>query len=169
MIRLFLCLALLTPLWGCGYHIPGRASSLPPEVQTLYVELFTNRTVEPFLENRLTDLVTEEFARRSVLRLTEDRERADAVLSGSVTTYATAPVSYGRDDEITEYRSSLTLSAMLRRRSDGKALWKGDLSWTEEYPSSDDKSAQEDNEEAAITEISARLAEELYFRIVDNF
>lgn len=167
--RLLPLVALLSLLGGCGYHLPGRGNNLPPDVQTLYVEIFANRTTEPFLENRITDLVTQEFARRRSLRLIEDAARADAVLSGTVASYASSSISYGSDDEVTEYRSSMVISAHLRRSADGKTLWKGTLSWTEEYPSSDDKTVQEDNEAAAIEEISARLAEELYFRIVDNF
>jgi outer membrane lipopolysaccharide assembly protein LptE/RlpB len=167
--RLPLLLVILSLLAGCGYHPPGRGGNLPAEVRTLHIELFANRTAEPFVENGITDLVTDEFARSRYLRLSEDKERADAVLSGAVSAYSTVPISYDRNDEITEYRSALTITATLRRAADGKVLWKGDLSWDEEYPSSDDKAVQEDNEAEAILLISDRLAEELYFRIVDNF
>lgn len=164
-----LLLVILFLLTGCGYHLSGRGNNLPPEVQTLYIELFANRTAEPYLENRIADLVTDEFARNRDLALREDKEQADAVLSGAISTYTTVPISYDSNDEITEYRSALTIAATLRRTSDGKVLWKGDLSWDEEYPSSDDKAVQEDNEAEAILQISERLAEELYFLIVDNF
>lgn len=167
--RLLLALLLVVLVAGCGYHLPGRGNNLPEDVQTLYVAHFTNRTAEPFLEDQVTDLVTREFGLRQVLQLTEDASSADAVLSGSVVSYANRSISYASDDEISEYRSVMTISADLRRSSDGKSLWKGKLSWDEEYPSSDDKTAQEDNEAAAIEEIVARLAEELYFRIVENF
>lgn len=169
MRRLILVWMLPFFLGGCGYHFSGQANNLPPEIRSLYIELFANRTTEPFLENLITNQVTEEFARSRSLHLTEDRTPSDAVLSGTVSAYSTSPISFGRNDEITEYRSDMTVDAVLFRTSDGKTLWKGNLSWTEEYPSNDDKAVQEDNEAEAIEVIAERLAEELYFRIVDNF
>ena len=168
MRRLGLLLTILL-LTGCGYHQPGRSSNLPSEVQTLYIELFSNRTTEPLLENFITDRVIDRFARTGRLRLVETREGADAVLSGVVTGYSTASISYDRRDVITEYRSIMTISVVLRQMSDERVLWKGNVDWSEEYPASPDKSAQEDNEAAAIAVISDRLSQELYFRIMENF
>lgn len=169
MRNLSLLLTALLLLAGCGYHLPGRSSDLPPEVQTLYIELFSNRTAEPFLENSLTDRVTDRFARTRSLRLVERRDRADAVLSGVVTSYTTSPISYDRRDVITEYRSIMTIAVTLRQTKDDRVLWKGNVDWSEEYPANLDKSAQEDNEAAAIEVIVDRLSQELYFRITENF
>jgi outer membrane lipopolysaccharide assembly protein LptE/RlpB len=169
MRRLVFLFGTLLLLWGCGYHLPGQGGTLPPEIETLHIELFSNRTSEPFLENQVTDFVTDQFARRRMLRLVEDPAQADAVLTGSVTAYSAVPVSYDRNDRITEYRSTMEISATLRRADVGEVLWKGNVSWTEEYPASLDKMAQEDEEAAAIEVISERLAEELYFRITENF
>lgn len=168
MRRLGLLLAILL-LSACGYHLPGRSSNLPPDVRTLYIELFSNRTTEPLLENFITDRVVDRFARTDRLRLVETRMGADAVLSGIVTGYSTTPISYDRRDVITEYRSFMTISVVLRQKSDERVLWKGNVDWSEEYPASSDKSAQEDNEFAAIEVISDRLSQELYFRIMENF
>jgi outer membrane lipopolysaccharide assembly protein LptE/RlpB len=154
---------------GCGYHLPGRGSSLPPEVQSLYIELFSNRTAEPFLENRITNNVIDRFARKRQLRLVEKRDIADAVISGVITGYDTSPISYDRNDVITEYRSTMTIAVALRQTADDRILWKGSIDWSEEYPASLDKSVQEDNEAAAIAVIADRLAQELYFRIMENF
>lgn len=163
-----LLLAILM-LAGCGYHLPGRGNSLPPEVQSIYIELFTNRTAEPFLENRMTDTTVDWFARKRSLRVVEKREVADAVLSGVVIAYSTTPISYDRNDLITEYRSSMSIAVTLRQTADDRVIWKGNIEWSEEYPTSPDKNVQEDNEAAAIEVISDRLGQELYFRIMENF
>jgi outer membrane lipopolysaccharide assembly protein LptE/RlpB len=165
---IFLCLLPLL-LCGCGYHITGQASNLPPEIRSVYIELFANRTAEPYLENILTNEVIKEFARDRNLHIPEDRHAADAVINGTVSAYSTLPVSYGVDDEITEYRSVMDIDVVLYRASDGKTLWKGRHSWSEEYPSNDDKAVQEDNEAEAIRVIVERLADELTFGIADNF
>lgn len=168
-LRRLILLAAVLSAAGCGYHLPGRGSSLPADVQTVYIDLFVNRTVEPFLENGLTNEVAREFARRGVLRPVADAGKADALLTGEITGYETVPISFDRNDEITEYRSLMTVSAVLRRADTGRVLWKGGVSWSEEYPASADKAAQEDNEAAAVEIITARLAEELRFRILDGF
>jgi outer membrane lipopolysaccharide assembly protein LptE/RlpB len=163
---LFAALLLLT---GCGYHLPGRGGNLPSEVQSLYIELFSNRTAEPFLENSITDSMITRFARIRPLRMVEKRDIADAVLSGVVTAYSTSPISYDRNDVITEYRSTMTIAVTLRQAADDRILWKGSIDWSEEYPANLDKGVQEDNEAAAIAVIVDHLAQELYFRIMENF
>lgn len=169
MSRFFLSLVVVLLLGGCGYQIAGRSDKLPLEVQSLYIELFANRTYEPYLENRLTDRVTERFARKQPLRLVEKRERADAQLSGEITRYTSTPISYSSSDVITEYRSNMVIAVTLRRSFDDRVLWKGNLEWSEEYPASLDKAVQEDNEAAAIGVIVDRLTDELYSRITENF
>lgn len=168
MRRLVLLFAVLL-LTGCGYHLQGRSSNLPPDVQTLYIEMFSNRTMEPLLENYITDRVVDRFARTGTMRLVESPGRSDAVLSGTIITYSTVPISYDRSDVITEYRSLIAIAVTLQQSSDARVLWKGTVEWSEEYPASLDKSAQEDNETAAIGVISERLSQELYFRIMENF
>jgi outer membrane lipopolysaccharide assembly protein LptE/RlpB len=156
-------------LTGCGYHLPGRGGNLPSEVQSLYIELFNNRTAEPFLENSITDSMIARFARNRPLRMVEKRDIADAVLSGVVTAYSTSPISYDRNDVITEFRSTMTIAVTLRQAADDRILWKGSIDWSEEYPANLDKGVQEDNEAAAIAVIVDHLAQELYFRIMENF
>jgi len=169
MRSLFLLIAALMLLAGCGYHFSGHGSNLPSDIHSVYVELFINQTAEPFLENRVTQRVIDRFAGKRVLRLVENKAKADAILSGAVVAYTTTPISYDRNDVITEYRSTMTISGTFRQAADDRILWKGAVNWSEEYPANIDKSVQEDNEAAAIEVISDRLAQELYFRIVENF
>ncbi len=168
MGRILIVALLALAAGGCGYRLPGE-SPFGPEVRTLYVELLENRTLEPFLENGVTDHLVSEIARGGVFTVTDRREEADAVLSGEITGYSSGAIAYDRLDAIVEYRSEMRASAQLRRSRDGKALWKGGASWTEEYLASDDKALQEDNETAAIGVIGERLAEELYRRMLESF
>ncbi len=168
--RLAAILVLTGLLAGCGYQLPGRTGTkLPAEVRTIHVQMFENRTYRPFLEFDLANFVIGRLARSRLLRLVDHREAADAVLNGSIVLYETVPISYDRQDQIREYRSRMSVEAVLRHAADGRVLWKGVVSWAEEYPSSMDKNVQEINELAAIRVISQRLAEEIYTRMVDDF
>ncbi len=161
---------LLLPLLlaGCGYHPLGRGA-LPEGIDTVYVELFENRTLEPFLENTITNEVVEEFSRRRGLRVIEEPSKAEARLEGQVQGYRVDAISFDPDDRIGQFRVTITIEAALRKFDSGRMLWKGQLSWSEEYPINQDKSIQEDNEAAAVREIADRLAENLYFHLQQNF
>ncbi len=157
-------------LWGCGYRPPGEGLSPYEGVHVLQVEQFANRTFEPFLEVALTNEVIKRFSRSRTFSIDANgHQAAEGVLAGSIEFYSTDPISYDRNDDILEYRSRMIIEALLRRRSDGRVLWKGRLEWTEEYPASEVNILQEEREAAAIDIIAARLAEELFVRIADDF
>lgn len=159
-----LCALLL--LAGCGYHRPGQGESLGT-IETLRVAMFANHSYEPFLENVLTNAVTQRFLRTRRWRLVEGP--ADAVFSGAISDFHSTPVSFDANDNILEYRAQMTVAGELRQEKDGRVLWKGQLSWSEEYPGGLDKGLQEDQKASAIQAIAERLAEEFYFRLTDNF
>jgi outer membrane lipopolysaccharide assembly protein LptE/RlpB len=138
-------------------------------VHRVFIELFQNRTLQPLLENEITNAVTERLSRGRALTLVRGADQGDAVLSGMVTFYETVPISYDTQDDIVEYRSTMSIAAVLRRTGNGPVVWSGSVTWNEEYPANRDKALQEDNEAAAIAEISDRLADELYSRVVSNF
>lgn len=162
-------LLLLLLMGGCGYHSMNQPGSLPGGLQTMHISLFGNRTTEAFLENAVTEAVIERFSRQRGMSLVEAPAKADAQLTGSLVGYTLGASAYSQLDAIAEYRVSLTVEAELRRRSDGKVLWKGTLQQSEEFPSSTDKAAQEDNESAAAQVAIDRLAEELHYRTLANF
>ena len=168
-MRIVPAIILLLALFGCGYQFAGRSDLLPGGVQTVHLSLFANQTAEPQLENFLANKVSEVFARNSSISQIEKVEQAEAVLSGEVLSYGSSAISYDQNDDISEYRVTMVVAATLRQVADGRALWQGILSWSEEYPAADNKTLQEDFERAAAEEISLRLAEELHSRLTNNF
>ncbi len=161
-------LLLLFCLVGCGYNFPGKGD-LPAGVSRIYVPLFSNRSAEPLLENRLSSAVSEVFARNNRITLVENRDQAEAILEGDIRSYSTRAVAYDSNDDISEYRSQMLVDARLLQVTDGRLLWQGNVSWDDEYAAADDKALQEDLEQDAIDEISLRIAEELLYRLVDDF
>jgi outer membrane lipopolysaccharide assembly protein LptE/RlpB len=167
-MRLLVLLSLLLCLVGCGYNFPGKGQ-LPAGVSRVYVPLFTNRTAEPLLENRLSTAVSEVFARNNRLTLVESRDEAEAILDGVIRSYSTRAISYDSNDDISEYRAQMQVEARLLQVTDGRLLWQGNAVWDDEYAAADDKAVQEDLEREAIDEISLRIAEELLSRLIDDF
>jgi hypothetical protein len=68
-------------LAGCGYHNPGASDSWAGgEARILYIQLFDNKTTEPYLENYITSALVAELSRSRVVVLTEDETLADVRL-----------------------------------------------------------------------------------------
>lgn len=168
-LKQLICLLLGLLLFGCGYQFRGQSSRLPGDVRAVYIELLANRTTEPFLENRLTNAVSRRFARKREVDVVARRSSAQAILSGQIIRYESNPVSYDKFDEVAEYRSTMELAAVLSRADNGKTLWKGTLSWSEEYLANADKTIQDDAESAAVVQISERLSDELLAHLLENF
>jgi len=162
--------ALLLTLSACGYHAPVAGDDWPGrDGRTLYVDLFANATTEPYLDSVVTDEVAVQMSRSRLIELTEDRATADLLLNGTVTAFASSAGAYNRQDEISEYTASMTVTARLLRRSDGSVLWKETLSRSQTYAAFADKSLQQDVESLAARTIAKRIAEDLLARLLSRF
>lgn len=109
---------------GCGYRLVGTTERAPGQIRSLSVGAFENRSREFGLDRRLQFALEREFYRRGVLRVVENPDAGEAVLTGTIRAFTTYPVAFDAQDEALEYEAELTLDAELKRRSDGAILWK---------------------------------------------
>lgn len=126
--RIFLALlagASLPAFAGCGYQFVGESSLLPKDARTIYVEPFFNRGRDVGMEKELTTALRAEFYRRSQLRVVDQSEQADLILSGVIRSLESNVSSVNRQDEVLEYESILILDVTLRRREPNEILWRG--------------------------------------------
>ena len=118
---LLLSTALAGSLAGCaGYRV---GSLLPPEIQTVAVPTFENRTTEPLLENVVTDAVIRELQTEGTLRIVPEAQ-ADCVLRGTITDYQLVPLRYSRSDRAvpSEYRAVITAAFVLENARTGTEI-----------------------------------------------
>lgn len=166
-------------LTGCGYHLSA-TSGLPPAVvgKKIAIPVFINKSYRANVGAALTESIIDEFARRSGGKVTSE-ESADLVLTGTVLTYATAAVSYTAADTVKEYRAVMTVESTLTEKETRKVIWKGTLSWSQDYPANttfalqqssiDTISLQQNSEEAAIRELCKKIALQLYQNVSAGF
>lgn len=154
---------------GCGYHFPGTTGQLPGNVERIYVPLFENRTSEPRLEQGLAGRINQVLVRSGRVVVVEQPENAEAVLKGVITGYGRRAVSYDKNDDISEYRSTMRIDVELVATGDGAVLWHKAISWSTDYSADDNKAVQENYEDDAIDELQMRLAEELYDQLLSDF
>ncbi len=84
--------ALLLSCFSCGYSF---RSARPDGVRTVAVPLFENKTYSKGLEAQLTEAIIKEI-QRSTAWVVTSREKADTVLTGSITNASLQTLSIGR-------------------------------------------------------------------------
>src|SRR5437762_10041792 len=94
VMRMLAALAACVIAAGCGYHTAGRANLLPSDLRTIAVPAFVNQTQTYKIEQTLTAAVVQEFSTRTNYHLISAPESADAVLTGTVLSTYTTPLTY---------------------------------------------------------------------------
>lgn len=176
-------------LSGCGYRLTSNPDfSSVITGKKVAIPVFTNRSYRANVGAIMAGSLVDEFARRSGGKVVGENA-ADLVLAGKILSYASDAVSYTAADKVKEYRTVIAVEATLTEKNTHKVVWKGVLSWSQVYPvntnyelqqssivSPNSSTAlqnnialQQNNEEAAIREICAHLAQQIYERVTAGF
>lgn len=164
-------LALLPLLLGCGYHLSGKGSNLPPSIKTIGVPAFTNSTSRPELGQRVTEKITQELVRRGKYRVTQDTAGVDAVLSGVVESWNSRPVQLGTErSEATRVAVTLRASVRFEERATGRLIYSNDsYAFTKEYDVVGDAESYFDTELGAVDEVATDFARAVISAILSGF
>ena len=151
---------------ACGYRFAG-SGKLPGQTKTVFVDVLENRSAETGIENIFTADLRYEFIRN---QMGANREAAEGVLSGVIKSLWVETVSRRGENTSQERRVAASLDLRLKDRK-GKIIWTAEnLSVSEAYTViAADKTAGDSNKRAAIVKLSKRLAENIYYRLTDDF
>jgi outer membrane lipopolysaccharide assembly protein LptE/RlpB len=87
-----LLLFLLLPcMVGCGYHLAGTGTTLPPYIKKIYIPPIKNMTPRPEVESFFTAAIREEMIKRGK-KVVDREEAADAELLGTIVAFRMVPV-----------------------------------------------------------------------------
>lgn len=111
-------------VWGCGYQLTGQNSYLLKNIKTVYVEPFISRSRDVGIDKEITSALRSEIYRRGQLKLVDQADQADAILSGVIRSLDSQVASVSRNDEVLEYEAVMTLDVTLRRREPNEILWR---------------------------------------------
>ena len=177
MRRIIYCLALAVSfsLSGCGYRLTSEAQT-PSLIagKTISIPMWRSKSYRPNLEAILTGSLVDEFALRSGGMVVAE-DAAELLLTGTIVSYATAPISFTAADQVREYRATMTVDATLAEKRSQKVLWKGILSASQDYQAINDPALQnrialqQNSEDAALREISRKIAQQLFQKMEENF
>ena len=122
--RAWLGIVAILPACGCGYQFVGESSLLPKDARTIYVEPFINRSRDVGIEKELTTATRGEFYRRGELRVVDDINQADVILSGVIRSLESTVATVNREDEVLQYEAVMLLDITVRRREPDQILWR---------------------------------------------
>ncbi len=124
--------SLILALWvgqiasGCGYQFVGNGALLPKDARTVFVESFVNRSREVGIEKEIATALRSEFYRRGPLRIVDQFDLADVILTGVVRPVENTVASVNGKDEALQYNSVMVIDVSLRQRESNNVIWRGD-------------------------------------------
>ena len=147
-----------------GYSFTG--ASIPPEAKTVAIKYFNNQAplANPSMSQSLTEAVKDIFVSQTSLSLTD--KNADLNFEGSITGYATSPVSIQSNDQAALNRLTITVSVKYTNKFDEKKNFETSFSRFSDYPSN--KSLSEVEGELIRT-INKQIAEDIFNKALNNW
>ena len=153
---------------ACGYRFAGEGN-LPSNVKSIFIKILENRTGETGVESVITNDLIYEFTRDRKVVLTSS-DKADAILTG-VKNMRTRTISRKGSHTPLERRVQVAVDLKLTD-PDGSVIWsaKG-VSANEAYnvDQNNNKHVTEQNRRVAISTLSKRLAEKVYYDLTADF
>jgi outer membrane lipopolysaccharide assembly protein LptE/RlpB len=152
---------------SCGYKFSGGAS-LPGDARSLAVKTFINKTGEIGIEAVITNDILYELTRTAGAAFA-DEDNADAVLTGTIRSARRSNISHRTAHSTAERRITVVVDVQLSS-PDGKTLWAlNGISASEEYAVASDNMVTEQNKKSAVSRLSKRLAQRIYYQMTDDF
>lgn len=158
-------------LSACGYRVAGQGSSLPPDVKTLAVPIFTNQSKQFRIEQKISADITRQLIERTHYRVTSDPEEADAVIEGKVKDVESGVIAFNLSTgAATALQVVVTADVRLVDRHTHKTLFSNPrYVFREEYQITSSSSQLFQEEDPALDRLSQDFARTLVTDILENF
>ena len=156
---------------SCGYHLAGRADTVPDTVHTIAIPTFRNNTTEFKIEQHLTSAVAREFMTRTRYRIVADQLEADATLTGTVLNFFVFPAVFDRTTGRATSVATLTqVHVALVERNTGKVIYQNPaFEYRERYEVTTDAEAYLEERPAALARTGEGLARSLVSAVLEGF
>lgn len=156
---------------GCGYHVAGKADTLPKTLQTIAIPAFGNLTVRYKLSDRLPEAIAQEFISRSRFKVVTDKGQADAILNGTVSNFVAFPIIFDQaTGRATALQVNVTMGISLVERATGKVLYsRPTFDVRQRYEISIDPQKYFEESDTALDRLSHDAARQLVSAILEAF
>lgn len=158
-------------LSGCGYHTPGAAAHLPPNMKSLSVPVFATQTVANGTNIAMTEAVIREFASRSQFRVTpRDDADADAILHGNILNESIRPLTFNsQTQQSSSFLVTVVASVKVTDRQ-GKVIYSNNnYVFRQQYQATTNLPTFVEEDPAAIARLSRDFARQLVADVMEGF
>ena len=163
-------LLLVVTLAGCGYSLVGRGSNLPPEVRRVLLMPLENATPRSQVDQILTRALSTELVNRKRFEVLSSAEGADAVLTGTVSSFTLSPVTFDDEGRATEYEIAIVVSVKLKQVAPETLLYANDsYLFRSSYEVQASELGFQDRETPAIEATAKDFAESLVTDLLEGF
>ena len=104
---------------GCSYY--SMAGSIPANIKNVNIPLIENDTAEFEISENLTSKIIQEIAIQNILKITDD-SNSDSTILGVITSASDGPFSFDSNEQVDEYRFSLSLKIIWTDNENEKNL-----------------------------------------------
>jgi len=156
---------------ACGYHEAGRGDRISPDVKTIAIPIFINKSPKFRIEQKLASAISREFIERTKFQITPDPAQADAVLKGTVNDVRAGVVTFDlKTGRATTLQIQVTASVELVDSHTKKVIFSNsNYIFREEYQISQSTPSLFEEDQAALDRISRDMARTLVTDILENF
>ena len=155
----------IVTLSGCGYRLASRKGDVG-NGQTIAVPTFVNTTYTYRIEQRMSESVRKELARRTHYKVTSENT-GDVVLRGEVLSYNTAPTVFDPSGRAAQYALGLNLKVSITESATGKVLFENpSLSLRETFQLSQNAGDFVPEDPAAVDRLAASFASSVVAALV---
>jgi outer membrane lipopolysaccharide assembly protein LptE/RlpB len=120
-LKLAFSVLMLAALAGCGYRLAERKGDIG-NGKTIAVPTFTNSTLTYRIEQRMSESVRKELARRTHYTVTS-ADAGDVVLKAEILDYATSPTVFDTSGRAAQYALGLAIKVSITETATGKVLF----------------------------------------------
>lgn len=164
VLFLYLCSIFI---FSCGYHLVG-TGGLPDGVSVLAIPFFEKGDNVTVLDQRITEAVRGEIARRTRVKVVSQKEGADGVLLGTISNYSVFPISYGADGRANKFRVSIVAKVEMKDKT-GKEIFKMEgYRFERDYSRTSSENFFVNEENIALDKLSKDFARDLVGAILES-
>ena len=150
---------------GCGYRLAARKGDAGAG-QTFAVPTFANNTTTYRIEQRMSEAVRRELARRTHYKITAG-DTGDVVLTGEVVDYGTSPTVFNDTGRATQYALALTMKVRVVETATGKVLFENpSMPFRETFQLSQNASDFVPEDTAAVERLAGSFASSIVASLV---
>jgi len=156
---------------ACGYRVGSRGDLLPAHVRTIAIPAFGNITTRYRLTERLPTAIGREFLTRTRYRVVADPNEADAVLTGSIVNYMSAPTIFDQaTGRAAGIQISVFLNLMLTERETGNVLYqRNNFEARQRYEVSIEQREYFDESDVALERLAREVARLVVSTVLEAF